>query len=264
MKKNAAVLITTVILFITCTARADSPTLASQTGNDIGVSLSSYQYREPDLMSSTGTKLGLDLRTTKALQHQLFVRGDLRYAFGSVDYNGSGSSSGHQDWYLEARGLAGADWAISAAVISPYIGLGYRYLYNDARGLTSTGAVGYRRESNYLYLPIGVSHRIALNQRSRLVTELEYDHVLSGKQVSRLSDTGLGLSDVTNNQNSGSGLRLSVMYEKNNWSIGPYWQQWNIDQSDTAVIYQNGSPVGIGWEPKNNTVEFGMKAGQQF
>ena len=172
--------------------------------------------------------------------------------------------TGQPDWYLEARGLVGKDWAINDAVFSPYIGLGYRYLANDARGFTDTGAVGYRRESRYLYLPIGVTHRIALNDLARLVTELEYDHFLSGTQISRLSDAGLGYGDVTNNQSSGYGLKLSVMYEKSNWAIGPYMHYWNIGQSDIAVLYQNGSPVGIGWEPKNNTVEFGVKARQQF
>jgi len=264
VKKIAAVLITIVSLFITYMARAESTTLATQTASDIGLSLSSYQYREPGVMSSTGAKLGLDLRTTKVLQHRLFIRGDLRYAFGSVDYNGSGSASGHQDWYIEARGLVGKDWTIRDAVFSPYIGLGYRYLYNDARGITSTGYWGYRRESNYLYLPIGVTHRITLNDRARLVTELEYDHLMSGRQVSRLSDGGTGYSDVTNNQSSGYGLKLSVMYEKNNWAAGPYLHHWNIGQSDTALLYQNGIPIGIGWEPKNDTIEFGVKTRQQF
>ena len=263
MKKNLVVLFAIGWMVVSSIARAESTTLASQTGNDIGVSLSSYQYREQDLMSLTGAKIGLDLRTTKVLQHQLFVRGDLRYAFGSVDYSGTGNSDGHQDWYLETRGLVGKDWMIRGAGVSPYIGLGYRYLANDLRGFTSTGYWGYRRESNYLYLPIGVTHRIALNIRARLVTELEYDHLLSGNQISRFSDGGGGYSDVTNNQSSGYGLKLNVMYEKNNWAIGPYLHHWNIDQSDTVLVYWNGSPY-IVTEPKNDTVEFGMKARQQF
>jgi len=265
--KKIAVLITIAGLLVAGMARAESTALASQTGSDIGLSLSSYKYREPDVMSSAGAKLGLDLRITQVLQSQLFIRGDLRYAFGPVDYTGSGSMSGQPDWYIEARGLIGKDWTLGDAVFSPYIGLGYRYLLNDARGISCIGSTcyfGYRRESNYLYLPIGVTHRIALNDRARLVTELEYDHLLSGKQISMLSDGGVGYSDVTNKQNSGYGLKLSVMYEKNKWALGPYLHYWNIDQSDTVIVYQNGIPVGIGYEPKNDTVEFGVKARQQF
>jgi len=29
-------------------------------------------------------------------------------------------------------------------------------------------------------------------------------------------------------------------------------------------LFQNGVPVGIGWEPENNTFEFGLKASQRF
>jgi hypothetical protein len=93
---------------------------------------------------------------------------------------------------------------------------------------------------------------------------LEYDHLLAGKQISSLSDVGLGFSDVTNNQNSGYGLKWSVMYQKSNWTIGPYAHYWYIDQSDSALVFQYGSLVGISWEPKNNTIEFGLKVGQQF
>lgn len=264
MKNIAAVLISIVMLIATTTACAESINLKTQTGKNIGLSLSSYQYQEPGLMSSKGSKLGLDLNATKVLQNDRFMRGELRYAFGSVDYNGSGSASGEPDWYIEARGLVGKDWAINDAVLAAYTGIGYRYLFNDARGITSTGAVGYRRESNYFYLPIGIIHRMALNDRARLVGTLEYDHLLTGKQISRLSDAGLGHDDVTNKQPSGYGLKLSVNYEKDNWAIGPYAHFWNIGKSDLALVFQNGIPVSMGREPKNNTVEFGLKASQQF
>ena len=265
MKKMSAVLITIAVLPMTTTARAEPHTLKTQTGNNIGWSLSSYQYQEPGVMSSKGIKIGLDLRTTKVLQNEQFIRSDLRYAFGTVDYNGSGSASGEPDWYIEARVLVGKDWLTNDAVFSPYIGLGYRYLFNDARGISSTGYAGYRRESNYFYLPIAIIHRMALNDQARLESTLEYDHLLAGKQITSLSDTGLGYRDVTNNQNSGYGLKLSVMYQKDNWAIGPYAHYWNIGQSDIKPEIRNGNPTGRGLlEPKNNTVEFGLKASQQF
>lgn len=75
---------------------------------------------------------------------------------------------------------------------------------------------------------------------------------------------GWGDSDAKNTQKKGYGLKVSIMYEKSKWAIGPYAHYWNIGQSNTVILYQNGTPVGIGWEPKNNTVEFGLKASQQF
>lgn len=262
-----AVLITIAMLFVTTIAYAESTNLKTQTGGDIGLSLSSYQYQEPEFMSLKGAKIGLDLQTTKVLQNDQFIRGDLRFAFGSVDYNsnGSGSATGYPDWYIEARGLIGKDWALSEAVLAAYTGFGYRYLFNDARGITSTGYSGYRRESNYFYLPVGIIHRIALNDQARLESTLEYDHLLAGKQITSLSDVGAGYSDATNNQGSGYGLRLSVMYQKSKWAIGPYAYYWNIGQSNIVPEIQYGVPTGYGLaEPKNNTVEFGLKASQQF
>lgn len=270
MKKIAAVLVTIAMLPVTTSARAESASLQTRTGKDIGLSISSYQYQEPGIMSLQGMKMGLDLHAVKVLEERdnLILRGDLRYALGTVDYTSTntGSATGNPDWYIEARGLVGKDWAIKDAVISPYAGLGYRYLFHDGRGISCTISTcywGYRRESNYVYLPVGIIHRSALNDQARLESTLEYDHLLAGKQISRLSDGGQ--SDVTNNQGSGYGLKLSVMYQKSNWSIGPYVDYWNIGQSDIVPEYQNGVPTGWGLvEPQNNTIEFGLKASQQF
>lgn len=265
MKKIYVITITA--LLVTNMARAEPVSLKTQTGNDFGLSFSSYKYKEPGVMSSKGGKLGLELRTTKVLQNETFIRGDLRYAFGLVDYNGSGSSgsaSGEPDWYIETRVLVGMDWIVSDTVLSPYMGLGYRYLFNDARGVTSTGAAGYRRESNYVYLPIGIIQRMTLNDQASLESTLEYDHLLAGKQISRLSDTGLGYSDLENKQSKGYGLKFGVMYKEDTWAIGPYAHYWNIGKSETALLFQNGTPAGTGWEPENNTIEFGLKARQQF
>jgi hypothetical protein len=264
LKKTAAILYLALMLPWANTNRAMASSLETQTGNDIGLSVSSYQYQEPGVMSSSGIKMGVDLRATKVLQQEQFIRGDVRYAFGTVDYTGSGQASGEPDLYFEIRGLVGKDNPTNAAVFSPYIGLGYRHLFNDARGITSTGATGYRRTSQYFYLPIGIIHRQALNDQAQLESTLEYDHLLLGIQSSKLSDAGLGYGDVTNKQNSGYGLKLDVIYLKDKLGIGPYVHYWNIDKSETATVYQHGAPVGIGWEPENNTVEFGLKAQQKF
>ena len=254
------------MLMMTNMSHAASRNLKTKTSSDLGISLSSYNYEEPGYMSSEGAKVGLDLHVTDVTQDNNFIRFDLRYAFGSVDYSSpiSGTANGEPDWYVETRMLFGTDKSTKNSVFSPYAGLGYRYLFNDARGVTSSGASGYRRESNYVYLPVGVIHRTALQDQSKLLSTLEFDLLLTGKQVSRLSDTGL-LQDATNTQSSGYGLKLSVIYENENGAIGPYVNYWNIAQSNTvALYYPNGTLYGTGFEPKNNTIEFGLMANQQF
>ena len=74
-----------------------------------------------------------------------------------------------------------------------------------------------------------------------------------------------------NTQRKGYGLKLSVMYEKDKWAVGPYLHTWNIDDSDWMPSYKYGLPefdtlgrqLG-GVAPKNNTAEFGLKASKQF
>ncbi len=254
-------------LFVFGQAVAEPGSLKTQTGKDIGLSLSAYQYREPGIMSLRGMKTGLDFHAVKTVRSDLFVRGDLRGAFGLVNYDSydTGSANGEPDWYVEARALFGKDWMVRGSVLAAYSGIGYRYLFNDGRGITSTGYGGYRRASNYIYVPIGIIHRRALDDNARLESTLEYDPLLFGKQVSSLSDVGGSYSDVTNNQNNGYGLKLSVMYQKFNWAIGPYLDYWNIGRSDIVPEIRYGVPTGNGlMEPNNNTVEFGLKASQRF
>jgi hypothetical protein len=262
--KVAAAII--AVLFATNLACAETAMLETRTGKDIGLSVSAYQYQEPGIMSLTGAKIGLDLHITKVLQNDRFIRGDLRYAFGTVDYNSNytGSASGEPDMYFEMRGLFGKDWVVREAVLSAYTGLGYRYLFNDGRGVTNTGYGGYRRESNYIYLPVGVIHHRALTGQASLQSTLEYDQLLSGTQISSLSDVP-GYSDATNSQSSGYGLKLSILYRKNIWAVGPYLDYWNIAESDVVAEIKNGVPTGYGLvEPKNNTVEIGLMVSQQF
>ncbi|MEQ1813854.1 MAG: hypothetical protein ABL860_05310 [Candidatus Nitrotoga sp.] len=255
-----------IIFFVSFTACVQALPLHTETGNEISASMGSYRYEEPGLMSLEGYKLGINLQATRALPDESFVRGDVRFAFGQVDYSsyGTGSAVGHPSWYMEARGLVGDDWEGDNAVLAFYTGIGYRHLFHDGRGITTTGHFGYRRESNYLYLPVGVIHRSELEDDARLVLTLEYDYLLIGKQVSRLSDGGQGHSDPINSQDKGYGLKANITYDKNKWAIGPYVSYWNIEDSDITPTYINGLPDGYGLEPKNNTLEFGIKAGQQF
>ena len=120
-----------VVVFFTSAVHAESTSLSTQAGQNFGVSLSAYQYNEPGVMSLQGRKLGLDLQVTRLLQKQQFIRGELRYAGGTVDYTSTetGSSQGSPDLYLEARGLLGKDWEINNAVLVNYVGVAYRYLY---------------------------------------------------------------------------------------------------------------------------------------
>ncbi len=65
--------------------------------------------------------------------------------------------------------------------LSPYAGLGYRYLYNDLRGTTSTGEAGYRRYSQYFYVPLGLSSRFNVSGKWSVSPTIEYDYFITGR-----------------------------------------------------------------------------------
>lgn len=275
MKKMLMTSCVTMLVSFCLNAQANG--LKTETGNEIGLTISSYEYKEPAVNSTQkATKFGVDYHGSIALNGggDWFLGGDLRYANGQTDYTSqdSGNKNGNDDWYYEARGLIGKDIQVGNNVYSAYTGFGYRHLYNDMRGASSNGSIGYQRESSYTYLPVGVTHRMMLNNNARLSTNLEYDHLISGTEKTHLSDLvgNAGITsadDVSNNQNDGYALRLSVNYEMNRWSAGPYVTYWDIKKSDTVnfVLKQSGSTYNMNSiEPDNKTTEIGIKASYHF
>ncbi|MDD5058609.1 MAG: hypothetical protein PHQ60_12125 [Sideroxydans sp.] len=259
--------------FFSSAVFADPASVNTRSGNEFGVTFSSYRYEEPSAyVSLTGDKFGLSHTGTLVLGNDWYIKDDVRFAYGKVDYSGSGISLGRPDWYCDARALMGRDFQVNSFVLSPYAGFGYRYLFNDSRGYSSTGAIGYRRESNYFYMPMGVTHRIEVQSREVLATTLEFDYLLFGKQVTRLTDV-LGyngysaISDSTNRQNSGYGFRLSAMYEMDDFSFGPFVNVWHINDSEVvpqAVTHYGVTAIEYLYEPKNQTTEYGVKAAFKF
>lgn len=247
-------------------ALAQRAELATKTGNEIGVTVSGYKYTEPGLISIKAIKSGFDYSGTYAIGSEWpnrssgwFGRGDLRFATGKGDYSSdlSGTLNDRPDWYYEVRGLIGKDFYFADYTLSPYAGLGYRYLFNDLRGVSSTGVPGYRRESKYFTLPVGVIHKMNLANQAQLVTTVEYSHLIRGRQEAKLSDSNPATQDVGLTQRSGYGLRLGTMVRFARWSVGPSLILWRIKESDRI----NG---GLTFEPRNNTYEFGVKVAYNF
>ena len=238
--------------------------LRTHSGQEVGLSFSHYQYKEPDLMKLEGNKFGIDYTTTLMLDQnqEWFMKIAGRYAFGDVNYDSvrTGSNKGEDDWYTEIRALFGKDLDFGSQVLAPFSGLGFRYLDNDGAGITTTtGHYGYGRTSNYVYLPIGAIHRISLNANSLLETTLEADFLLYGKQKSYLSG-----ATIENKQKEGYGFRLSSFYRQGPWAIGPYYDYWKISKSETDTAMDTSGTQWIFWEPKNNTNEYGIKASYRF
>jgi hypothetical protein len=238
--------------------------LATQSGFDLGLQISDYNYEEPSLnVKLTGPKFGVNALLTGKFGEAWFVTGDVRGAFGTSDYTGTGTQNGNFEDLWDLRALAGRDFFASTFSLSPYLGIGYRNFYSDDRGTTSVGAQGYRRENELFYIPLGIEPRFRVMEDARIATDIEYDYVISGTQTSTLSDANVGFPDVTNHQKSGYGVRGSVMWETKRWAAGPFFNYWNIDQSNTTCA--TGPTFGLcGYEPTNHTFEAGAQVRYHF
>jgi len=248
-------------------------TLTTTTGNEIGFSISNYSYWEPDLsVNLYGNLFGMSYERTQAFE-DFFLLADFKYEQGSLSYNsgGTGSQTGVKNYYYEIRGLIGKDIEYDSFVLAPFTGFGYRDLFTDSRGTTSSGAAGYRREISYWYLPLGVIHRTKVAD-GKLETRLELDYLITGTVNTYLSDAigynGItSISDSKNTQKSGWGVKFSTSYQINGWAFTPYINYWSIQNSD--VVYGNATIRRVNYriesnEPTNTTTELGFKASYKF
>lgn len=232
-------------------ADAQNDSLATTSENTFGVSASNHKYDEPGYMTLKAIKFGFDFSSTYApgskwpnTSDAWFYTAQLSYFAGSADYTGpiSGNLNRTPHWFYEARLLAGKDIDMGTYVLSPYLGIGYRHLFND---------LGYERTSSYTTLPIGITHKVKLADKSQLHTTVEYMHLLSGVQKVKL------IQNISMDQKSGFGLRLSMLKRYDTWSLGPTLTYWNLGQSEVGGL----TPI---YEPKNKTLEIGIKGAMHF
>jgi len=228
---------------------------------EAGTELYDYSYEEPGIMENEGTFYGLTGAVTYRKAPCLMML-DGGLAWGQVDYSspGSGTMDDIDDFRFEIRASLGREFMLNEVVrITPYAGIGYRYLNDDASyKLTSLGAFGYERESNYYYSPLGVIVTLEPSRDWTIRLTGEYDLFWSGTQKSHLGYVP-GYYDIENDQDSGYGVRGSVAVTRTgdiiDLTIEPFVRYWDIDNSNVTV-----DPDGDGWiEPANETVEAGVR-----
>lgn len=241
-------------------ALAQRDPLATRGGWEVGVQAAGYEYDEPFFATLEGERAGASASYTFIGPDYLYSRLEGRYSYAELDYTGSGRLEDVPDHLIELRAVVGQDYRAGRVIWVPYIGVGYRHLYNDLRGVTTTGHIGYRRRSHYYYVPAGVALRVPLGGDWVMVPQLEYDAFANGRQRSYLSDVSPLLLDVTNRQQDGWGARAQLMFESRRWSFSLWTHYWDIKDSDLQ-------PIGLGFvglEPANTTHETGIELRYRF
>ena len=257
------------MLLLPLLVQAQPVSLRSSDSSELGVEVMSQRYEAGSgtaAYSQAGNKVGLLFRFTQALDHNWYWGADARQSHGNINYSSvsRGDKGGNAEVLTEVRITGGKDYPLGTQLLAPYFGLGYRELRTDLRGLTSTGDEGYRRRSQYVYLPLGLTHRLQLQAQARLSTSLEYDLLLDGQQSFLLSDTDPSSNDPVTSQRSGHGLRLTSSYETHDWSFGFFVHYWRVAASDQARQALAGVPAALVEEPRNSTREVGVQFRLRF
>jgi len=213
-----------------------------------------YEERHPVdnslFMSQDGWMIGLN-SNEETYEDSSYLGFKNRLAYGQVDYRsaGTGTMAGVPDYQFETTGYLGVPYEGSNSRTTIFSGLGFRYLLN-ASGLkqSTTGHSGYDRESRYVYVPIGLNY-----EKGQWEFRGEYLYFLYGQQTSKISQVSASFSDVTNDQEEGSGLKLTAKYYSDqNFGYEFYMDYWDIADSKLDV-------TGNFMEPRNTTSESGIR-----
>ena len=270
---------------------------------ELGTEVYWYKYTERIGVKDSGFKGGL----TGAYQYRIsqnevieswsdflhetskinIFRFEERMSYGEVKYDGSGTWSGIPDWNFETRALLGMEMPFDREIIiTPYLGLGHRYLFNEFSVLPAQVVdgqqyySGYDRESTYVYLPLGLEAQKQLTMDWSLTLKSEVDILLWGKQVSHLENmvdqTGAnpGFDKLQNTQKNGIGFRASLRLTRKTDRLDiffePFLRYWHIRDSEFSFETISGSYICTGnlcsggIEPDNKTWECGLSMGAKF
>jgi len=198
-----------------------------------------------------------------------FMFGNLKYDGKLYNFDGHGnlvsitpySYKGDDNYFTDFVFAGGFEAKIKETFsISPYMGLGYRYLEDKGNG----SPYSYKREQVYYYLPIGADWTFITAPGWRLAFNTELNVLLRGENTSHgVSGSG----NLNFRQNSGYGLKFATKIEKDFRRVGvfaePFYRYWDIKKSDVQYVNDRGIRMGF-VEPKNNTHEFGARIGVSF
>lgn len=250
-------------------AHAQGVSLRTTSGGDLGVQVLGYSYdaerNGTSELALASKKIGIVGSFTSAHPDGWFWGGEGRYASGGTTFYSAtrGSNSGNPESLIELRLLAGKDIITGAHVWAPHIGLGYRSIYSNLKGYTDAGYVSPTRTANQVYLPIGVTHRMAAGPDARWSTTAEADYLLTGTQQTRYTDIVGYVSDLNVTQRRGYGARLTLAYETVRWSAGIFFHYWNLDESELGT-YANSTTFYSSTEARNVTREAGIQLRFRF
>jgi hypothetical protein len=233
------------------------------------------RYEEPDATVNTSATYGSATMGYEHVKNGFFSAFDIRFSEGKEDYKSdSGTLNGESALESDVRFRTGLDVAVWHGHLLPYVGLGWRYYFDEGKGLsTNTGALAYDRHISQFYIPIGSTYRFTSGNWT-YAPNAEFDILANGRVNTHFSAIDQFLApgnqepNITNKQGfaSGIGLRGEFMvgqqYQHFGWEAGPFVRYWNI--SDSSCVSTPNSAPGCLLEPHNTRLQTGVAARINF
>ncbi len=260
-------------LFILSPARAEAQTQTPR-GFEVGAEVLDYSYRERfqgDIVAKDDGKFGgLIASFVAGLGNNFLFRTKLSLDYGSVDYS---SDDGEIDNVSQSIGQLefhlARDFSMSErATITPFIGLGSRILRDNSGGKqTENGSLGYDRDINYAYVPIGAAVTTKIGGANTFTFSGQYNWVVGGDAKSKFSDIDPEFPDLKMDIPGGRGFEASAIVGfpvgRTQVRVGPFVRRWNIDRSETLTFEEEDEVIEL-FEPANKTTELGLRLSLAF
>jgi hypothetical protein len=237
-------------------------------GWQLGGVMSHGRYRERGLMQLQGPRLGVwAAKSLPAQGHwQPTVQGQLQSSAMRYSSPISGELANVPDHELDLR--LTVLHPLTPSLASPwgplqlgaYAGLGYRLHYNDLRGTTTQGHIGYRRLNQRLYLPLGL--QLQTPAFNPVTLSLAYTPALYGSHTTYMTDVG-GTKDATEPQKSQGWLLQASWQPQPGWHLSAYHRQWTTKATTSWQSTINGVTKSY-VEPASEWQETGIKLSRQF
>jgi len=245
----------------------------------LGFGLSHFDNVEPDALPSMDDieKEGpmYSVMGEYTYHNQIMMSAGIEYSVGDQDYDGyvwnlvtntyRPEETDADGETVECRALIGYDLVLwKNHVVTPFLGLGYRYWHNDLKG-----GPGYAKEVEYWYSPIGIRTHSPLSDKWTWGMSAEYDLFFEGEV-----DTDIPQMP-TFHEDSGCGARFSLtlarrLTEDLVLAFEPYVTYWDVDESDGEIFLmpQGSGPAGYSVipvvEPDNETTTYGLRVRLEF
>jgi hypothetical protein len=289
------ILIKTIFLAVSLDFSAQAEPLPSkeqpkQWAHDFTLGLESFKYhygekdkKGTDFIQLNGVMCGLNGSYQLTYRDRVFIRPEARVVYGHTDYNGFyGNDPSRMNKIpsaiIEPRLLIGSPLKTTEKLtLSPYVGLGFRYKWDDSSDIIGTeGAPGLKRINKTWYVPLGSRFQYLINEQWSVQGFAEYDWFLSGRQSTYKKN--VVPYPIINKQKNGWGAKAELLlgrqFEEYLVAFGPYIHYWHIKKSNdvsgsrliknpfTGITRKR--PVRGVYEPDNITKEIGMKVNITF